>query len=177
MSTSTTSLASLLESLTRAARRKGLNDSAWASAAGLSKETLSRLRRRNSCDLSTLLVLAEAADARLSVSHETRTPPNAEGHFPNEISRDYEDQLLALCASGSLDPEAWLAIGPSFFIGGLAVMLASHPDVNRNGLLDLAEALHPGVTQVSVFAQWLKRSPVRPSRFFPMLAMAGKHAA
>ena len=67
-------------------------------------------------------------------------------------------------------------LGPAFFMGGLAVMVASLPDVDRRGLLNLAGALHPGITQVSVFAQWLKRSPVRPSRFFPMLAMENKHA-
>jgi hypothetical protein len=56
-----TTLKELLDSLTVAARGKGLNDAAWASAAGFSKETLSRLRRRNSCDLSTLIALADAS--------------------------------------------------------------------------------------------------------------------
>jgi hypothetical protein len=173
---STTSLASILESLTLAARRKGLNDSAWASAAGLSKETLSRLRRRKSCDLSTLLTLAGAADSALSINHQLETPLTDDGHFPSELTRDYEDQLLKLSASEILDRAAWKAAGPSFFMGGLAVMLASDPDRDRRALLSFAEILHPGVSQVPVFAEWLKRSPVRPSRFFPLLAMEGKHA-
>ena len=41
----------------------------------------------------------------------------------------------------------------------------------------LAEVLHPGATEVPVFARWLKRSPLRPSRFLPMLAMETRHAA
>jgi hypothetical protein len=154
-----------------------MNDSAWASAAGLSKETLSRLRRRKSCDLSTLLVLAGAADASISVGPAAKPSLTADGHFPSELSRNYEARLLSLCASKALDLSAWRAAGPAFFMGGLAVMVASLPDVDRRGLLNLAGALHPGITQVSVFAQWLKRSPVRSSRFFPMLAMENTHAA
>jgi DNA-binding phage protein len=166
----------LLDSLTVSARKKGLNDRAWASAAGFSKETLSRLRRRSSCDLSTLIALAEASGTRLSVSAaQLATTPD--GHFPRELSRDYEQQLLTLCASRNLDLGEWAAAGPAFFMAGLAVMLASNAWADRRGLLDLAEVLHPGATEVPVFARWLKRSPLRPSRFLPMLAMAAKHAA
>ena len=100
-----------------------------------------------------------------------------DGHFPRDLARDYEQQLLALCASRNLDPAAWVAAGPAFFMAGLAVMLASNSDADRRGLLGLAEALHPGATEVSVFARWLNRSPLRPSRFLPMLAMETRHAA
>jgi len=178
MSTSTSvTLASLLRSLTVAARQKGLNDTAWAAASGFSKETLSRLRRRSSCDLSTLLALAETAGARLSVSVAAQPMTTSDGHFPNELSRDYEQQLLTLCASRTLDPPAWAGAGPVFFMAGLAVMLASNPASDRRGLLELAEILHPGATELPVFATWLRRSPLRPSRFLPMLAMELKYAA
>jgi DNA-binding phage protein len=176
MLTSTPHLHRLLDSLTVAARKKGLNDTAWASAAGFSKETLSRLRRRRSCDLSTLTALADAAGASLSVE-SIQPATTSDGHFPRDLSRDYEQQLLALCASQNLEPAAWAAAGSAFFMAGLAVMLASNTDADRRGLLRLAEALHPGATEVSVFARWLKRSPLRPSRFLPMLAMETKHAA
>jgi hypothetical protein len=63
-----------------------------------------------------------------------------------------------------------------FFMAGLAVMRASVPELDRRGLLSLAELLHPGSSEPVVFEQWLKRSPVRPSRFLPMLAMEMKHA-
>ena len=172
-----TTLIELLDLLTVAARKKGLNDTAWASAAGFSKETLSRLRRRSTCDLSTLLALADAAGSRLSVVVATAPSTTADEHFPRELSRDYEGQLLTLCTSRKLDPAAWAAAGPAFFMAGLAVMLASNADADRRGLLALAEHLHPGATEVPVFAQWLKRSPLRPSRFLPMLAMEQKHAA
>jgi DNA-binding phage protein len=175
-STSTT-LASLLHSLTIAARQKGLNDTAWAAASGFSKETLSRLRRRSSCDFSTLLALAETAGARLSVSVVAQPTTSSDGHFPSELSRDYEQQLLTLCASRTLNPLSWAGAGPAFFMAGLAVMLASNADADRSGLLKLAETLHPGATELPVFATWLRRSPLRPSRFLPMLAMELKHAA
>jgi DNA-binding phage protein len=176
-STRQTSLASLLNLLTVTARKKGLNDSAWASLAGFSKETLSRLRRRNSCDLSTLLALAEAVGASLLVADGSPPATTPDGHFPIELSRKYEEELLTLCASRTLDPASWASAGPSFFMAGLAVMLASNPDADRRSLLNLAETLHPGATELSVFAQWLKRSPLRPSRFLPMLAVESKHAA
>jgi hypothetical protein len=174
---STAELKRLLDALTVAARNKGLNDASWASAAGFSKETLSRLRRRNSCDLSTLIALANAAGASLSVTVATQPATTSDGHFPSELSRDYEQQLLTLCASRQLDPAAWAAAGPAFFMAGLAVMLASGADADRRGLLALAEVLHPGATEVPVFARWLKRSPLRPSRFLPMLAVETRHAA
>jgi hypothetical protein len=174
---STAKLKGLLDSLTVAARNKGLNDASWASAAGFSKETLSRLRRRNSCDLSTLTALADAAGANLSVTVATQPATTSDGHFPSELSREYERQLLALCASRRLEPAAWAAAGPAFFMAGLAVMLASNADADRRGLLALAERLHPGASEVPVFARWLKRSPLRPSRFLPMLTMEIRHAA
>ena len=174
---STTELKRLMVSLTAAARNKGLNDASWAMAAGFSKETLSRLRRRSSCDLSTLLALADAVGASLAVTIATQPATTSDGHFPSELSRDYERQLLALCASRRLDPAAWAAAGPAFFVAGLAVMLASSADADRRGLLALAELLHPGASEVPVFARWLKRSPLRPSRFLPMLAMEIRNAA
>jgi DNA-binding phage protein len=177
MLTSTAPLKRLLDLLTVAARNKGLNDASWASAAGFSKETLSRLRRRTSCDFSTLMALADAAGASVSVTAASPPATTSDGHFPRELSRDYERQLLTLCASRQLDPAVWAAAGPAFFMAGLAVMLASNVDVDRTGLLALAEILHPGATEVSVFARWLKRSPLRPSRFLPMLAMETRHAA
>ena len=174
---STVKLQQLMESLTVAARNKGLNDASWASAAGFSKETLSRLRRRDSCDLSTLMALGDAVGASLSVTVAAQPAMTSDGHFPIELSRDYERQLLTLCASGQLDPTVWATAGPAFFMAGIAVMLASSAGADRRRLLALAEVLHPGATDVSVFARWLKRSPLRPSRFLPMLAVESRHAA
>jgi DNA-binding phage protein len=174
---STDNLQRLLEALTLAARNKGLNDAAWATAAGFSKETLSRLRRRSSCDLSTLTALADATGASLSVTIGAETATTPDGHFPLKVSRDYEQQLLTLCASRKLDLGRWAAAGPAFFMAGLAVMLAGNADADRLGLLALAENLHPGATEVPVFARWLKRSPLRPSRFLPTLAMETRNAA
>ena len=70
---------------------------------------------------------------------------------------------------GNVEPTHWRHYGPPFFMAGLAVMLASVPEFDRRSFLDLAETLHSGSSQVEVFALWLERSPVRPSRFLPML--------
>jgi len=175
MSKSTHSLARVLDGLTRQARLRGLNDSAWASAAGVRKETLSRLRARGDCDFSTLCALAAAVGLQVTVAPGHASP--AAGHFPDRLDRTYEDALLDLCASGTLDPAAWLAMGPSFFMGGLAVMLSSTHGFDRSRYLYLAETLHPGISHPDVFNTWLARSPVAPSRFLGPLRARMRHAA
>lgn len=170
-------LKGLLDTLTRAARSGGLTDSAWARRAGLRKETLSRLRRRSSCDLTTLNALADVVGADIAVVRGNLPESSPDGHFPREIGREYEQQLLDLCASRSLDSAAWAALGPRFFMAGLAVMVASVAGFDRRGLLNLAEHLHPGSSEPAVFAIWLSRSAVRPSRFLPPLSMEAKHAS
>ena len=173
---STCNLNAVLGELTEAARANGLNDTHWAARAGLRKETLSRLRRRQSCDFSTLLALADAVDMNIKAVNAmpVLTP---DGHFPEVLDWDYEEQLLSLCASRSLAPRRWAALGPNFFMAGLAVMLASVEGFDRPGMLALAEALHPGAGEPDVFSRWLQRSPLRPYRFLPMLDKAMKYAA
>ena len=177
MHKSTTELARIVEALTRAARRRGMNDSQWAAAAGLPKETLSRLRGRNGCDLRTLTALGAAAGARLAVLEGSPVTATNDEHFPDRIDRNYEARLLALCDSGILDPDAWRAVGPSFFMAGIAVMVAGVRGAPRESLLALAEKLHPGISQPEVLRAWLARSPVRPSRFLPMLKAKVRYAA
>ncbi|MBE0623998.1 MAG: hypothetical protein IH606_04195 [Burkholderiales bacterium] len=140
-------------------------DAAWAKASGLPKETLSRLKRSPSCDLRTLAALAQAAGYTL-----VAVPATAEGgaQLPDSFGREYEDDLLDLCASGNVDPDVWRAHGPGFFMGGLAVLLASARGFERERYLRLAETLHPGISTPEVFALWLQRSPLRASRFLPM---------
>ena len=105
----------------------------------------------------------------------------ADGQFPAHVDRDYEDRLLDLCASRSLDLKQWEAAGPRFFMAGLAVMVACVAGVEqratvRQDLLALAEQLSPGAGDVDVFQCWLDHSPVRPSRFVPLLRMRMKTA-
>lgn len=176
MSTSTT-LKTLLESLTRDARSMGLNDTQWAGKAGLRKETLSRLRRRESCDFDTLDSLAKAVGAQIGVLAGDRPGTSADGHFPAKVDRRYEERLLKLCVSEDRNARTWASLGPRFFMAGLAVMVASATGFDRRGLLALAEELHPGASETSVFARWLERSPVRPSRFFPLLDAEVRRAA
>ena len=177
MNKSTEKLSAVLEALTRAAREQGLTDSEWASRAGLRKETLSRLRRRSSCDFATLEALAHAVGSELTVADEPDPGTSPDGHFPLSVDRDFEEKLLRLCAAHSLEPSQWKSIGPRFFMAGLAVMLASAHHVDRRALLALSESLHPGASEPAVFARWLERSPLRPSRFFPMLEMELQHAS
>jgi hypothetical protein len=177
MDTSTHTLASTLDALTRSARQLRLTDTEWAARAGLRKETLSRLRRRSSCDFETLDALARAVGSRLTVIDESGPATTADGHFPSSVNREFEERLLRLCATRSLEPAGWASLGPKFFMAGLAVMLASAPGFDRRAMLALAESLHPGASEPAVFARWLRRSPVRPSRFFPMLEVELRHAS
>jgi hypothetical protein len=176
MNTST-SLKTVLDQLTSVARSLSLTDTAWAQRAGLRKETLSRLRRRASCDYATLYALALAVGARVAVVTGPAPGVSDDGHFPLDMPRNYEERLLQLSASRALEPNRWLATGPRFFMAGLAVMLASVDGFDRKGLLTLAEQLHPGASEPAAFTQWLKCSPLRPTRFLPMLDMEMKHAA
>lgn len=157
--------ARLLAGMAAAAKARFRTDAAWAGASGLPKETLSRLKRQSSCDLRTLGALARAAGCSL-VAVPDATP--AGEHLPERFTRDYEDRLLDLCASGNTDPALWRGHGPGFFMGGLAVLLASARGFDRERYLRLAEALHPGVSTPEVFGLWLKRSPLRAARFLPM---------
>ena len=91
----------------------------------------------------------------------------ADARFPMRFDRAAEERLLLLCASGELDPQHWQEFGSSFFMAGIAVMLSSLRDMDRQRYLALAEALHPGSSRAEVFALWLRRSPLRPSRFVP----------
>lgn len=177
MSKSSVQLAETITALTRQARTLGWTDTDWANRAGVRKETLSRLRHRHSCDFETLQSLAQAVGARLGVL-EIQTPDaTADGHFPANVDRDYEEQLVELGVSGDLDPGRWAGAGPRFFMAGLAVMLASMRNTDRRGLLALAEHLHPGAAEVAVFNRWLTRSPVRPTRFLPLIATRIAYAA
>jgi hypothetical protein len=160
----------LLDALRPAALRRFGNDRRWAEACGLPPETLSRLRKRESCDLRTLATLASAVSYVLTV-----TPAQADPGAP--FSREKEEELLYLCASGSLDAAEWRRHGEGFFMGGLATLLASVRGFDRRKYLALAEELHPGVTQTEVFDLWLQRSPLRAARFLPMLMRRRAHAA
>jgi hypothetical protein len=177
MKKSTTPLSQAVATLEKRARSLGLSDTAWATRAGVRKETLSRLRSRQSCDFETLRLLAEAVGAGVGVLEGQPPDSTSDGHFPANLDRDYEERLVELSASGDLEPEQWLGMGPRFFMAGLAVMLASAGDRDRRRLLDLAERLHPGASEVSVFSRWLERSPLRPTRFLSLVDAAGARAA
>jgi len=160
----------IVEVLTARARERRINHAEWATRAGIRQETLSRLKGRRSCDFSTLQRLARVVGATIGVLDDGVLTGTRDGLFPAEIDRDYEDKLFDLCASRDLDPERWRRVGPSFFVAGLAVMMASVDGFDRRGLLELAERLHAGSSQVGVFALWLERTPIQPSRFLPPLA-------
>ena len=157
--------AALLAGMADSAKARFPTEAAWAGAAGLPKETLSRLKRQPSCDLRTLAALARAADCRLVAVPEALPAPE---HAAERVTRAEEDRLLDLAASGNTDPALWRAHGSGFFMAGLAVLLASARGFERERYLRLAEALHAGVSTPEVFGLWLKRSPVRPGRFLPM---------
>src|SRR6266404_2891753 len=85
MSKSTGALAQTVAALTGRARALGLTDTAWANRAGVWKETLSRLRSRETCDFETLRSLAHAVGARLGVLEMPAPDSTPDGHFPARV--------------------------------------------------------------------------------------------
>lgn len=156
----------LLEQMSAAAKARFATAAAWAAASGLPKETLSRLKGKASCDLSTIAALAQAAGCR--VVAVPGAPAQGGEHMPRPYGREHEERLLDLAASGNVDPGVWRALGSAFFMGGLAVLLGSARGFERERYLRLAEALHPGVSTPEVFGLWLRQSPLRAARFLPM---------
>src|SRR6202022_4493808 len=128
-----------------------LSDTEWASRAGVRKETLSRLRHRQSCDFATLRLLAETVGARLGVVEVQPPDSTSDGHFPASLDRDYEDRLVELSASGDVDPGRWAGMGPRFFMAGLAVMLARAGHGGRPPPLGLGGRFNPGHQRGRVF--------------------------
>jgi DNA-binding phage protein len=177
MQESTSALPRLLADLRAEARRRGLSDAQWAARAGVRKETLSRLAHRGNCDLGTLEALGRVVNIRLALAPPGMDGTRPGGHFPGRVDRDYEERLVRLCASRSLDVDRWRELGPAFFMAGLAVALASRRGFDRRGLLALAEELHPGAGEPQVFERWLHSSPLRPTRFFSLLDAATRDAA
>lgn len=176
MARSILNAAETLEPLTEKVRRLGWTDTAWSARAGVRKETLSRLRRRGTCDLSTLQSLAAAVGAQVTIVDHKFPDTSPDGHFPSQVDRAYEERLVELSASGTLEVERWQRLGPKFFMAGLAVLLASVAKSNRGGFLALAEELHPGVSEPAAFTKWLERSPVRPTRFLGLLGQKVRFA-
>ena len=169
-------LPAMMSALSALARQAGWSDAEWARRSGLPKETLCRLRSRSTCDFATLDALARAVDATLEARARTgRT--SADGRWPAVVDRSLEAQLAGVLGARSTRISAWSALGPPFFLAGLAVMLASLPELDRKKYLDLAEALHPGATEPRVFARWLAETPLPPSRFLPMLEAELRRAA
>ena len=171
-----TNLSSLLKAMDAAVAARGWSDRRWATEAGVRPETVSRLRSRGNCDLSTLETLARVVGLQLFVrpnpdsqASSSNTDSAVSRHVPAKYGREEEEALLDLCSEREPDTDRWRSAGPSFFMGGLAVMLGSARGYDRSRYLDLAEFLHPGITAPEVFSAWLAQSPVRPSRFLPML--------
>jgi hypothetical protein len=160
----------LLETMTARARLRGMTDREWAAAAGLRHETLSRVKRRATCDAATLAALAEGCGLALVLRDAAGDPTSSDGLMPAHFSREAEERLLALCARGDVEPAHWGALGPTFFVAGVANLVASANGLDPDGrFARLAETLHPGVRSVGAFSLWLTRSPIKPSRFLPML--------
>ena len=171
-----TALPLLLKSMEAAAAARNWSDREWAARAGVRPETLSRLRNRGDCVLSTLEALAHVVGLRLFMAPKFSahaSVPKSIGaelrHMPVKYGREEEEKLLDLCAEPVADLGRWRSAGPTFFMGGLAVMLASVRGYDRARYLELAESLHPGIITPEVFSAWLVQSPLRPSRFLPML--------
>jgi prevent-host-death family protein len=90
-------------------------------------------------------------------------------HRPAGLTRQQEDRLLELCASGDFRPSRWRRAGDPELLAGFAALLASVDMFDRARLFALAERLKPGMSTLQGFDDWLKDAPVEPARFLPML--------
>jgi hypothetical protein len=115
------------------------------------------------------LGLTQAVGAGLVLADAPLPEVTDDGRFPRQFDRDLELRLLEFCAESNFEALRWRASGPAFFMAGLAVLLASVHIGERRRYLDLGEQLHAGISQVGVFDLWLQGSPLRPSRFIPLL--------
>ena len=84
---------------------------------------------------------------------------------------------MDLLRSRSTSEAEWRALGPGFFVAGLAVMFASVPGFDRPRYLELAESLHPGASEPRVFEKWLADTPLAPARLLPMVRQQPNHEA
>ena len=98
--------------------------------------------------------------------------PKRNGGPRPSLDRAHEERLVELSASGDYRPSRWLRAGDRRLLAGLAVMLASQPEFDRYRMLALAEQLHPGMSKVEQFGEWLESSPIRADRFLPMVRAA-----
>lgn len=95
---------------------------------------------------------------------------NLERQLPKSLTRRHEERLLDLCASGNVELEDWRKCGSGFFMGGVAILLASSIHFDREKYLNLSEALHAGIsTNLRLVQLWLDKSPAQPSRFMNLL--------
>jgi hypothetical protein len=109
-------------------------------------------------------VVPAAADPGLKpVGRPARSPVVAAASY-----RDMEARLLNVCA-GPPTVRAWKSIGDVPLAAGLAVLLASDSSLDRQTYLSLARKFQPSMVEGDVFRVWLEQSPVRPSRFLPMV--------
>ena len=177
MPKSTNSVQTLLRALSGAARDAGWSDAEWARRSGLPKETLCRLRSRANCDVATLAALSKALGKHLTAADASVGRTHASGLWPTVVDRRFEARLVDLLRSRSTNEAEWRALGPGFFLAGLAVMVASVPDFDRPRYLDLAESLHPGASEPRVFEKWLSDTPLAPARLLPMVQQQLNHAA
>jgi antitoxin (DNA-binding transcriptional repressor) of toxin-antitoxin stability system len=89
--------------------------------------------------------------------------------MPKSLSREEEERLLELAASGDTRPSRWRRAGDPQLLAGVAMLLGSLDIGDRERLLALAEHLWPGMTTLEVANKWLRNSPVQADRFVPML--------
>ena len=144
------------------------------------------MRTIDASELKTNLgaVLSQAAVERLAVrkhgrivaylvpAHEVEAPGKRRRRLdpmPKSLSRNAEERLLQLAASGDTRPSRWRRAGDPQLLAGVAVLLASLDLGDRHRLMALAEQLWPGMTQLEMANDWLRRTPIKADRFVPML--------
>jgi prevent-host-death family protein len=131
------------------------------------------------------MVLARAAVEKLAIRRHGRVVaylvPAREHDAPRKkrapklapmaksLSREEEQRLLQLAASGDTRPSRWRRAGNAQLLAGLAALLGSLDLGDRERLFALAEELWPGMSTLEAANEWLRHSPIKADRFVPML--------
>lgn len=133
-------------------------------------------------DLATLRTVAVERHGRVVAFLVPAVPPKASRAKPGKsrapgLTRQEEDRLLELCASGDFRPSRWERAGRADLLAGVAALLGSAGLFDPARLFALAERLKPGMGTVRGFGAWLESAPVDPARFLPMLETRLKEKA
>ena len=83
--------------------------------------------------------------------------------------RATEERVVALCAGRDFRPSRWMRAADNTLLAGVAMLLSGEQGFDLQRMQALAEHLHPGMSSLETFSEWLSNSPVAAARFLPLV--------